>query len=121
MAEFYQTGPVLENQYGDDAFLQSYLKRTLPADIFAQAEPELDRLGARAVGDLLDLSQKAECEEPVHIPFDAWGRRIDELRVSDAWRRITDVAAEEGIVATAYERKFGPHSRLVQFAKLYLF
>jgi putative acyl-CoA dehydrogenase len=41
--------------------------------------------------------------------------------VSQAWDKLADAAAEEGIVATGYERKFGEYSRLVQFAKLYLY
>jgi alkylation response protein AidB-like acyl-CoA dehydrogenase len=57
----------------------------------------------------------------VHTPFDPWGRRIDEITMSPGWTHLARAAAEEGIVATGYERRFGAHSRLVQFAKLYLF
>lgn len=121
MTDFFQTGPELKNQYSSDPILPSFLKRTLPASVFSQAEEELNRLGARAAGDLLTLSRQAEREKPEHIPYNPWGERIDELRLSAGWHAITAVAAEEGIVATGYERKFGAHSRLVQFAKLYLF
>lgn len=40
---------------------------------------------------------------------------------STAWQRLKGVAAREGLVAGAYERRHGPHSRLLQVAKLYLF
>ncbi|MGZ3695308.1 MAG: acyl-CoA dehydrogenase family protein [Bdellovibrionota bacterium] len=119
--DFYQNGPELQNQFRSDALLQSYLQHALPDEQYKVLKPELERLGERAASDLLELSRQAEREEPVHIPFDPWGKRIDTLRMSSAWSKITDAAAEEGIVATGYERKFGAHSRLAQFAKLYLF
>lgn len=119
--DFYQAGPALQNQFRSDPLLRAYLQEVMPKDLYLALEPDLRRMGERAVTDLLALSRQAEREEPEHIPYDAWGKRVDELRLSPAWDAITAVAAEEGIVATGYERKFGAHSRLAQFAKLYLF
>jgi putative acyl-CoA dehydrogenase len=48
-------------------------------------------------------------------------RRIDEIRVSEAWRYMNKVSAEEGLIAIGYERRHGEFSRLHQYAKLYLF
>lgn len=120
-SDFFQSAPKISNQYLSDELLKSYLKAQLPGEHFLAVEKELSRLGERAAGDLLALAEQAESEPPVHIPYDAWGQRIDELRTSSAWQKLADAAAEEGIVATGYERKFGAHSRLVQFAKLYLY
>ncbi|MGE3263008.1 MAG: acyl-CoA dehydrogenase family protein [Bacteriovoracia bacterium] len=119
--DFYQQGPTLQNQFRSDSLLQAYLQEVMPKDLYLALEPDLRRMGERAVTDLLALSRRAEREEPEHIPYDPWGKRLDELRMSPAWDAITAVAAEEGIVATGYERKFGAYSRLAQFAKLYLF
>ncbi len=119
--EFFQEGPELTNQFRADPLLPAYLEQKLPADLWQSAKPELDRLGERAVTDLWAASVQAESQEPVHVPFDPWGRRIDEIKMSEGWNHIARAAAEEGIVATGYERKFGAHSRLVQFSKLYLF
>jgi alkylation response protein AidB-like acyl-CoA dehydrogenase len=55
------------------------------------------------------------------VPYDAWGRRVDRIETSDAWRELDRIAATEGIVATAYERAHGAHSRIHQFARLYLY
>lgn len=121
MSEFFQSVPALANQYRADRLLQAYLKAELPAAFLADGEKQLDHLGKRAAGDLLDLYNQAVRELPIHIPYDPWGRRTDELRVSQAWDKLAAAAAEEGIVATGYERKFGEYSRLVQFAKLYLY
>jgi alkylation response protein AidB-like acyl-CoA dehydrogenase len=119
--EFFQEGPELSNTFESDSLLKSYLKAFLPEKVWNESEAELSRLGARAADDLLRLSEQAERELPKHIPYDPWGRRIDVLQLSPAWDALAAVAAEEGIVATGYERKHGAYSRVVQFAKLYLY
>jgi putative acyl-CoA dehydrogenase len=119
--EFFQSAPGLTNQFQADRNLRNLLACRLPEPYRSLAEKELDRLGERAATDLLQWAEQAEREEPVHIPFDPWGRRIDDIRVSSAWERLAEAAAEEGVVATGYERSFGSFSRLVQFAKLYLY
>ena len=121
MNDFFQSGPELGNQYQADRVLQSFLKRVLPAEIFQEIEADLNRLGERVVADLLKLSEAAEKSKPVHVPYDAWGRRIDHIETSSEWQALDRVAAEEKLVAIGYERKQGIHSRTYQFAKLYLF
>src|SRR5437763_15088151 len=121
MPEFVQEQPRLGNQYDDDAMLRSYLRWRLPAKLLAQVEPDLQRLGHRAATDILALGEEAEASPPRHVPYDAWGRRVDRIETSDAWRALDRVSAEEGIVATAYERAHGAHSRPHQFARLHLF
>ena len=121
MAEFAQQPPQLSNQYDDDAVLRSYLRWRLPAKMHTEIEPGLRRLGERAVTDLLALAEEAEASPPHHVPYDGWGRRVDRIVTSDAWYELDRVAASEGIVATAYERAHGAHSRVDQFTRLYLF
>ncbi|CAG0970832.1 acyl-CoA dehydrogenase [Myxococcaceae bacterium] len=86
-----------------------------------EIEPSLDGMGELAAGPLHELSIRHRLDEPVHVPFDAWGNRIDEIRVGESWREYARVAAREGLVATGYERRHGPYSRLHQFALAYLF
>jgi len=121
MTDFTQHPPKLGNQYDDDAVLRSYLRWRLPQDVHAALEPDWHRLGNRAATDILKLGEAAEAAPPRHVPFDAWGRRVDRIETSDAWRELDRVSATEGIVATAYERKNGSYSRIDQFARLYLF
>ena len=120
MSSFFQEPPRLGNQYDDDRVLRSFLRRYLTPHVLADAEPGLRRLGGRAAGEMIELASEAERAPPVHVPFDAWGRRVDEIRVSSAWRALHRIAAEEGIVATAYERMHD-EARLHQFALLYLY
>jgi alkylation response protein AidB-like acyl-CoA dehydrogenase len=121
MPEFAQDPPKLGNQYDDDNLLRSYLRWRLPAKVYAEVEPDLRRLGGRVATDILALAEEAEASPPRHVPYDAWGRRVDRIETSDAWHELDRISATEGIVATAYERAHGVHSRIDQFARLYLF
>jgi putative acyl-CoA dehydrogenase len=121
MSEFFQDSPRLGNQYEDDALLRAYLRWRLPAQMREEIEPDLHRLGHRVVTDILALGEAAESQPPRHVPYDAWGERVDRIETSDAWHALDRVSAEEGIVAIGYERAHGAHSRIDQFARLYLF
>jgi len=121
MTEIFQDAPRLGNQFLDDRVLRSYLRRALSAATYGDVERGLRRLGERAATDLLALADAAEQQPPRHVPYDPWGRRVDRIETSDAWRALDRVAAEEGIVATAYERAHGAWSRVHQLALLYLY
>ncbi|KAI8870253.1 acyl-CoA dehydrogenase/oxidase C-terminal [Ramicandelaber brevisporus] len=99
------------------------LARYIPKDALVDIEADLHRLGSRAsdAGDLNALSAQAEAELPSLKQYDHWGRRVDVLVTSSAWKQLKAIAAEEGIVAAAYERRHGEHSRLHMFAKVVLF
>lgn len=119
--EFIQEAPVLRNEYVEDHFLQDYLHIYLPADMLASITPDLEQLGRRAVTEFIEWARDAENNPPQLIQFDAWGNRIDKIIVSQGWLSLEKAAAEEGLVAIGYERKYGEHSRLYQFVKLYLY
>ena len=118
---FFQDGPQLGNQYQDDGVLQDWLKHRMPAAVLRDIAPGLEKLGARAAGEMLALTVAAESQPPRHVPYDAWGRRVDRIEVSEAWKALHRIAAEEGIVATAYERRHAEWSRLHQFLRLHLY
>src|SRR6056297_1638108 len=120
-SNFVQPKPHLDNEFNDDQFLQDYLKAYLPAKVMAEIRPDLERMGKRVAGELLDYSRDAENNPPKLVQFDAWGKRVDQIIVAQGWKELEKVAAEEGLVAIGYERKFAEHSRLYQFAKLYLY
>jgi acyl-CoA dehydrogenase len=117
---FNQPPPSLGNAYETDTSLRSYLRRALPSDVLAAIEPELREMGA--ISEELGTMQIADrLNEPRHTPWDAWGNRIDRIDVSPLWQRAEKIAAERGVVATAYEKKHGRFSRVHQFALAYLF
>jgi alkylation response protein AidB-like acyl-CoA dehydrogenase len=111
----------LGNTYDDDPFLQSCLRRTLPADVLADIEGELREFGERAGGEWHEFQLADRLQEPVLTQWDAWGNRIDRVEVSPLWRALIPVAASSGLIAIPYERRHGRHSRIHQFAAVYLF
>ena len=118
---FNQPAPRLGNQYDDDRVLRSYLRRRLPPEVLSAVAPALREMGELAGGALYELQLADRLNEPALTQWDAWGERIDRIVVTPLWERAERLAAEFGVVATAYERDYGPFSRPVQFALAYLF
>ncbi|MBX7166916.1 MAG: acyl-CoA dehydrogenase family protein [Pirellulales bacterium] len=121
MNAFFQDPPQLGNPYTEDRLLAGQLRRLLPADVLAEVDADVTRFGERVLHEVTPAAADAEAHPPVYVPFDPWGRRIDEIQVAPGWQRLAAISAEEGLVATGYERRHGPYSRLHQFAKLYVF
>lgn len=84
-------------------------------------EPDLKIFGHKVVSSIYSLGRRCELEQPKLIQQNAWGKTVNELITSDAWKAQKVISAEEGLVAIAYERKFGEWSRLYQMAKQYLY
>ncbi len=120
-SDFIQQVPKLGNEFEDDTFLNHYLETYLPAQILAEIRPDLKRFGGRVGRDFLVWARDAEMNEPTLTQFDAWGNRVDEIKVAEGWKRLERVAAEDGLVAIGYEREQKEYSRLYQFVKLYMF
>ena len=119
--QFKQAPPALGNQYEDDAVLRSYLRRSIPPDVLREIEPTLVEMGELAGGDLYQMQLADRLNEPKLTQWDAWGNRIDRIELTPLWRLAERIAAEQGVVATAYEQKHGRFSRVHQCALAYLF
>jgi Adaptive response protein AidB N-terminal domain/Acyl-CoA dehydrogenase, middle domain len=78
-------------------------------------------MGELAGGPLFAFQQKHRAAEPKLSSWDAWGHRVDTIELTPLWQEAARIAAERGVVATAYERKHGEYSRIHQFALAYLF
>ncbi len=120
-SDFLQKAPKLGNEFLDDRFLRDYLAANLPEDVLQEITPDLERFGRLVATDCIRWAREAETNPPKLTQFDAFGRRVDEIKVSQGWLELERVAAEDGLVAIGYERKQGEHSRLYQFVKLYLY
>ena len=118
---FQQQPPELGNQYDDDRVLQSYLARVLPPDVLREVEESLREMGELSGGELYQLQLEDRLNEPKLVQWDAWGKRVDRVELTPLWRKAERIAAEHGVVATAYEQKHGPFSRVHQCALAYLF
>jgi acyl-CoA dehydrogenase len=118
---FVQDAPRLSNTFAADRVLAETLERLLPADVAAALRPEWQALGEEAAGPLQALARQAEAEPPRHVPYDAWGRRVDEIVVSPAWRELHKAAARWGLAAIPYEGRLGAFARIHQFVLLALY
>ncbi len=118
---YVQEPPRLGNEYADDRMLRGYLRRSLPPEVLAEVEPGLLELGGLSGGPLYALQQADLAREPVHVPWDAWGNRVDRIELTAVWLEAERLAAELGIVPTPYERRHGRFSRVHGLALAYLF
>ncbi|CUA76177.1 pH-response regulator protein RIM20 [Yarrowia lipolytica CLIB122] [Rhizoctonia solani] len=77
---------------------------------------ELVRFGDDINGYIRDLGKYVE--PPTLVQYDQFGQRIDQLKTSEGWRRLKQVAAKEGMVSIAYDRATcGPLARVLMFIK----
>lgn len=118
---FFQAPPTLGNQYDDDRVLRDHLASALPPDVLAAVEGDLRELGDLAGGRLYRMQMEDRLNEPVLTQWDPWGKRVDHIEVTPLWKEAAKIAVDQGLIATPYERAFDRYSRIVQFAKVYLF
>ena len=118
---FNQAPPRLGNQYSGDRVLCSYLRRTLPPDVLEQVEPSLQEMGRLAGGHLYQMQLAYRLHEPQLTQWDAWGERVDRIELTPLWQEAERLAAESGVLAAAYEGRYGRFARSYQFALACLF
>jgi alkylation response protein AidB-like acyl-CoA dehydrogenase len=86
-----------------------------------EIEPSFVEMGELAGGRLYSMQLADRLNEPALTQWDAWGNRIDRIELTPLWREAERLAAERGLVATAYEGRHGALSRIHQCALAYLF
>ncbi len=119
--DFYQAPPRLTNIFDQDTALQRELARKLPDDLMNRTRPLFQEMGRLVVEEVKPLGDEAEAHPPEHVPYDPWGKRIDEIRVSGAWNRLKEFSAKHDLVATGYDERLGDRRRVVQAALLHMF
>lgn len=119
--EFFQDPPELENTYTSDPLLKKWFSKNCNSEQLKKIDSHLYRCGEKAIGDWLIWSEAAEAQPPQLISYSPWGKRIDQIKLSQGWMNLEADCAIEGILSTAYERKFADLSRVYQLALLYLF
>lgn len=114
--------PELTNTFIQDGYLRRNLKRILGGARYAEVDEDLRRFGSECAGPIREAGRQCELHTPYHIPYDAWGNRIDEIWTCPQWKNMHIIAAQEGLIALAYTRPLGKEiSRVYQLSKLYLF
>ncbi|XP_008280252.1 uncharacterized protein LOC103357459 [Stegastes partitus] len=118
IGSFFQEKAVLKNPFLEDALLRGYLRRHLPQEVVFS---DLCAFGERVAKEVDGWGRECEVNPPRLVHFDPWGRRVDHIVTSEAWKRMKELSAQEGLVAIGYERAFGEWSRVYQMSKLYIF
>ena len=121
MTDFTQDPPRGRNRFLYDTALRHSLERLLPPEIFAEATSAFTTMGQRAADVMPPLADKAERNRPHHVPYDAWGRRVDEIRVDGSWLELVRIGQEAGLVALPHQAHFGRYARVVQAGLVNLF
>lgn len=89
-------------------------------ELFRTSSSELAAVGEMATApETLALAARAESEPPVHVPYETWGQRVDEIRVSEAWLELGRLGIEAGVTALPYEATvYEDRARIVWAATL---
>lgn len=82
---------------------------------------DLCAFGERVAAEVDGWGRECEVSPPHLVQYDPWGRRVDHIHTSAAWKRMKDLSAQEGLVSIGYERHYGEWSRVYQMSKLFLF
>ncbi|KAF8373852.1 hypothetical protein PRIPAC_80281 [Pristionchus pacificus] len=114
--------PHAYNSYRDDPVLDRTLKRLLKPDEYERTSKDLDRFSQRILDEIGELGRQCELKKPELVVQDAWGKRVDELRVCDEWNTLKRIFAEEGLIAIGYDKsRDAVARRLHQTVKIALF
>src|SRR5699024_10134261 len=117
---FLQDAPQLPHPLHSDPLLQHLLSRVLPDARREVVMPDLQALADHALMAWQRRQQRTS-ELPMHTPWDAWGRRVDRIEMTTAWREGAAITARHGILACGHDTSAGPTARLEQFARVYLY
>jgi len=119
---FIQTAPEIIHPVKEEFYIDLLL-RWLVNDKTAREAiySDLEKFGDRLLNEVENWAKDAETHPPKHIPYSPYGERIDDISVSEGWKKLDALSAEEGLIALGYNREKGHPGRIHQFLKLYLF
>jgi len=91
------------NFFLEDPSFPLLCEHVMGSEVFELARPHLEALGAVAGDELDALAAEADRNPPVLRPFDAQGRRVDEVVKHPAYRRMEAIAfGQFGLAAMAH-------------------
>ena len=76
---FVQEDFSYQDLFSENTYLQDLLKHYVDKKYVADMERDLANFSKRVSTDILQMSKKAEREEPEWVPYDHWGNKIDDI------------------------------------------
>ncbi|KAK8114187.1 hypothetical protein PG999_006256 [Apiospora kogelbergensis] len=121
---FFQTLPVLRNQFQDDSTCQRMLSLFLPPTILEQVSCEIEQLSEDVLQPhVFDCVTDAERNLPYVLGSgkNAFGQPVSpQLVLSEGWKTLQDMGFTKGFAAQGYEHGLGQYTRVVQYMRCLL-
>lgn len=118
---FIQTAPEITNPF-EDTYLQKAIEWLLAADDHkGEISRDLESFSNRLLKEVHAWAMEAEENPPRHVPYSAYGERIDDIVVSHGWKMLDALSAEEGIIQLGYDANNKTSGRIHQFLKIFLY
>lgn len=114
----------LTNPYTSDLAYQRVLSWYMPSNILQDIKPQLIKFGDEAISDQVnEWISDAERNQPYVKKRDVWNNQYphDKLITSHGWKQLGKWGISNGVVAHAYEDKYGEYRRIVQHAFNYIY
>lgn len=115
---FLQDAPQLPHPFRSDRVLRGLLDRIVATERRAALNADLDALGDYALHAWQRAGESVR-RKPVLTAWDAWGRRVDRIELTDAWREGPGITTRHAVLAAGHEAH--PDARLEAFARVYLY
>ena len=109
MSVFIKCPLDLKNQFTDDPLLKNLINEKIKSKYLHEITEDLTRFGEEVTTKILKIAEQAESEVP----------KLEggSLYLSEAWRKLHDISAREGLISIGYESMYGAEARIYQFAK----
>jgi hypothetical protein len=115
---FLQTPPTIQNPFTKDLLLHRILRRQLPPSLLTSVTPTFTALASESISpQILSYLADTHYNLPQVIHWDGWGRRKDELRTPEGWKKLKEFWARSEMMKDFYQRPHGSDSRIIGFTK----
>ena len=84
------------------------------------AMPAIQAYGVLAGGEMMALGELANRHRPQFRPFDAYGRRVDEVEFHPAYHALMSLGVAHGITGLAWRHRDEPGAHVARAALMYL-
>lgn len=92
-----------KNLYLEDGFLKSYIKYTLPDDVFKKYKPFFNEVG-KSASDSLPLAIEADKNEPQLLKFNILGELQNKILYHESYQRLRENSYGKGLISKKYEK-----------------
>lgn len=116
---------VSQNFFESDLILKHFIAKFISKEGATFMQPNLQRLGQQAAGEMNPLSLIADKQGPVLVKRNFYGETINEVEFHPAYQRLTAIAVESAMFSVKWKpenrQRFQKERHRLGFAAGYLF